>query len=289
AVSALVLVPVGVWITTRIVEPRLGKYTGKVEKQESVTPQEKRGFIWAVASIGIMIVLLLITILPENGMMRHPETGSITDSPFMDSIVPIMMIIFLVPALIYGKITGSIKNTKDVADHLAKSMSSMGVYIVIAFVAAQMIAFFSWSNLGPIVAIKGADLLQAIGFTGLPMFIGFIIIAALINLMVASASAKWAILAPVFVPMFMLLGYSPAVTQVAYRIGDSITNPITPMLAYFAIALTFAKKYDKRIGIGTFMSSLLPYTIGFAIMWILLFIIWFIFKIPLGPGNGIFL
>ncbi|HLR14638.1 MAG TPA: AbgT family transporter [Bacillota bacterium] len=289
AVSALVLVPVAVWITTRIVEPRLGKYTGKVEKQESVTPLEKRGFIWAVASIGILIVLLLITILPENGMLRHPETGSITDSPFMDSIVPIMMIIFLVPALIYGKITGSIKNTKDVADHLAKSMSSMGVYIVIAFVAAQMIAFFSWSNLGPIVAIKGADLLQAIGFTGLPMFIGFIIIAALINLMVASASAKWAILAPVFVPMFMLLGYSPAVTQVAYRIGDSITNPITPMLAYFAIALTFAKKYDKRIGIGTFMSSLLPYTIGFAIMWILLFIIWFIFKIPLGPGNGIFL
>src|SRR5699024_5782112 len=193
AVSALVLVPVAVWITTRIVEPRLGKYTGKVEKQESVTPLEKRGFIWAVASIGILIVLLLITILPENGMLRHPETGSITDSPFMDSIVPIMMIIFLVPALIYGKITGSIKNTKDVADHLAKSMSSMGIYIVIAFVAAQMIAFFSWSNLGPIVAIKGADLLQAIGFTGLPMFIGFIIIAALINLMVASASAKWAI------------------------------------------------------------------------------------------------
>lgn len=289
AVSALVLIPVAVLITTKIVEPRLGKYTGKREKQQSVTPLEKRGFWWAVASIAVLLVIVLITLLPENGMLRDPETGSITDSPFMDSIVPIMMILFLVPALIYGKITGSIKNSKDIADHLAKSMSSMGVYIVIAFVAAQMIAFFSWSNLGPIVAIKGANLLQTIGFTGLPMFIGFIIIAAFVNLMVASASAKWAILAPVFVPMFMLLGYSPAVTQVAYRIADSITNPITPMLAYFAIALTFAKKYDKKIGIGTFMSSLLPYTIGFAIMWIILFIVWFVFKIPLGPGNGIFI
>ncbi|WP_052455637.1 AbgT family transporter [Bhargavaea cecembensis] len=151
-----------------------------------------------------------------------------------------------------------------------------------------MIAYFNWSNLGPIVAINGAALLDSIGFTGLPLFIGFIIIAALINFLVASQSAKWAILAPVFIPMFMLLGYDPAVTQAAYRVGDSITNPITPMLAYFAIALTFAKRFDPKMGMGTFMTSLLPFSIAFAIMWTLLFGVWFLLGFPLGPGGGIF-
>lgn len=286
-VSALVLVPVAVLVTTKIVEPRLGKYEGKVEKQEEVTQEEKRGLTWAIISIAVMIVILLFLTIPENALLRHPETGSLTESPLMDGLVPIMMIMFLVPALIYGWVVKVLRSSKDVADHLAKAMSSMGVYIVIAFVAAQMIAFFTWSNLGPVVAIKGAELLQTIGLTGLPLLIGFIIIAAIINLMVASASAKWAILAPVFVPMFMLLGYSPAFTQLAYRIGDSITNPITPMLAYFAIVLTFAKKYDPRIGIGTFMSSLLPYTIAFSIMWIILFAVWYFLGLPLGPGSFI--
>lgn len=287
--SALVLVPVAVLVTTKIVEPRLGSYDGEVEEYEDVSAEERRGLFRALISIGIMIIILLFLTIPENGLLRNPETGSLTDSPLMDGLVPIMMILFLVPALVYGYSVKTLKSTKDVADHLAKAMSSMGVYIVIAFVAAQMIAFFSWSNLGPIVAIKGAELLQAIGLTGLPLLIGFIIIAAIINLMVASASAKWAILAPVFVPMFMLLGYSPALTQAAYRIADSITNPITPMLAYFAIALTFAKRYDPRIGIGTFMSSLLPYTIAFSIMWMILFTIWYLIGLPLGPGSTIYL
>lgn len=287
--STFVLIPVAVLVTTKIVEPRLGKYDGEVEAYEDVTAEEKKGLFRAALSIAVMVIILLILTIPESGLLRDPETGSLTDSPLMDGLVPIMMILFLVPALVYGYSVKTLKSTKDIADHLAKSMSSMGVYIVIAFVAAQMIAFFSWSNLGPIVAIKGAELLQAIGLTGLPLLIGFIVIAAIINLMVASASAKWAILAPVFVPMFMLLGYSPALTQVAYRIADSITNPITPMLAYFAIALTFAKRYDPRIGIGTFMSSLLPYTIAFSIMWIALFTVWYLLGLPLGPGSTIYL
>jgi aminobenzoyl-glutamate transport protein len=202
--------------------------------------------------------------------------------------VPLMMILFLVPSLIYGKVVNVIKDSKDMANLLAKAMSGMGMYIVIAFVAAQMIAYFNWSNLGPIVAIKGAETLEAIGLKGLPLFIGFIIVAALINFLIASSSAKWAILAPVFVPMFMLLGYSPALTQMAYRIGDSITNPITPMLAYFAIVLTFAKKYDPKMGIGTLMTSLLPYSIAFSIMWILLFAGWYLLGIPLGPEGELF-
>lgn len=285
--SALVLVPVAVLVTTKIVEPRLGKYEGEVEEQGDVTKDEKRGLLWAGISIAVLVVILLFLTIPANGLLRHPETGSLTVSPFMDGIVPIMMIMFLVPALVYGRAVRVIKSSKDIADHLSKAMSAMGIYIVIAFVAAQMIAFFTWSNLGPIVAIKGAEYLQNIGLTGLPLLIGFIIIAAIINLLVASASAKWAILAPVFVPMFMILGYSPAFTQIAYRIGDSITNPITPMLAYFAIVLTFAKKYNPKIGIGTFMSSLLPYTIAFSIMWIILFAVWYYLGLPLGPNSYI--
>src|SRR5699024_5841053 len=196
--------PVAVLVTTKIVEPRLGKYEGKVEKQEEVTQEEKRGLTWAIISIAVMIVILLFLTIPENALLRHPETGSLTESPLMDGLVPIMMIMFLVPALIYGWVVKVLRSSKDVADHLAKAMSSMGVYIVIAFVAAQMIAFFTWSNLGPVVAIKGAELLQTIGLTGLPLLIGFIVIAAVITLMIASASAKSSLLAPVFLPMFML-------------------------------------------------------------------------------------
>lgn len=288
-VSCLVLVPVAVFVTVKIVEPRLGTYDGEVEKMTDVTSQEKKGLLWAGISLVVLAVITLALTVPEGALLRHPETGALTVSPFMTGLVPIMMVFFLVPALVYGFVAKVLTSTKDIADHLSKSMSSMGTYIVIAFVAAQMIAFFSWSNLGPIIAIKGAETLEAIGLTGLPLLIGFIIIAALINLMVASASAKWAILAPVFVPMFMILGYSPAFTQVAYRIGDSITNPITPMLAYFAIALTFAKKYDKNMGIGTFMSSLLPYSIAFAIVWIILFAAWYLLGLPLGPGEYIHL
>ncbi|WP_246943821.1 AbgT family transporter [Bacillus pinisoli] len=288
-VSCLVLVPVAVFVTAKIVEPRLGTYTGEKIAMEKVTADEKRGLKWAAISLGILIAIVLFLTLPEGALLRHPETGSLTVSPFMSSLVPLMMVFFLVPALCYGFAAKILTSSKDVADHLAKSMAGMGTYIVIAFVAAQMIAYFSWSNLGPIVAIKGAEFLQAIGLTGLPLILGFIVVAALINLLVASASAKWAILAPVFVPMFMLLGYSPAFTQAAYRVGDSITNPITPMLAYFAIALTFAQKYDKKIGIGTFMSSLLPYSIAFAIVWVILFAVWYFLGLPLGPGEYIHL
>jgi aminobenzoyl-glutamate transport protein len=286
--STFVLVPTAVFVTTKIVEPRLGKYEGEMETLDEVTAEEKKGLLWAGISVLVMAVVILSLSIPENGLFRHPETGSLTVSPLMDSLVPLMMILFLVPSLIYGKVVKVIKDSKDMANLLAKAMSGMGMYIIIAFVAAQMIAYFNWSNLGPIVAIKGAETLESIGLKGLPLFIGFIIVAALINFLIASSSAKWAILAPVFVPMFMLLGYSPALTQMAYRIGDSITNPITPMLAYFAIVLTFAKKYDPKMGIGTLMTSLLPYSIAFSIMWILLFTVWYLLGIPLGPEGELF-
>ncbi|HWO78241.1 MAG TPA: AbgT family transporter [Bacillus sp. (in: firmicutes)] len=285
--STFVLLPVAVFVTTKIVEPRLGAYTGIIPEDQddtSLTSDEKRGLRWATISLSVYVVILLALTVPSNALLRDPETGSLIVSPFMDSLVAIMFLFFFIPALAYGIGSKSIKSDRDVAEQLSKAMSGMGYYIVLAFIAAQMITYFNWSNLGAIIAIKGAELLQNIGLTGLPLLIGFIIFTALVNLLVASSSAKWALLGPVFVPMFMILGYSPAFTQVAYRIGDSITNTITPMLAYFAILLSFAKKFDKNMGVGTLISSLIPYTFAFGIFWIILFSIWYLLGLPLGPG-----
>ncbi|MFB9220281.1 AbgT family transporter [Kurthia sibirica] len=288
-VSTFMLMILGTWVAKKFTEPRFGSYTGKLEKLETITESEKKGLKWAGVVTTIYIILLLIAVVPENGLLRDPETGGFLSSPFMSGIVPIMLFFFLLPALAYGITTKGLKSDKDVAEKLFKSIADMAPFIVLAFVAAQMIAYFNWSNIGSIMAIKGAELLQALNFTGLPMVIGFIIICAMVNLLIASASAKWALLAPIFVPMFMYLNYSPALTQAAYRVGDSITNPITPMLAYFAILLAFARRYDKNIGIGTLISALLPYSIVFAVGWIVLFGIWFLFGLPLGPGDSIYL
>ena len=195
---------------------------------------------------------------------------------------------FLIPGLVYGKITGTIKNDKDAARLMGDSMRDMGPYIILAFFAAQFLAYFTWSNLGIVLSVKGAEALQSAGLTGVGLIIGFIFISSLINIFVGSASAKWAIMAPIFVPMFLLIGFDPALTQMAYRIGDSLTNPLTPLLPYFPIILSFARKYDKNIGMGTLISNMLPYSIAFAIFWVVLLIIFIVFQIPLGPGAGIY-
>ncbi|WP_227752007.1 AbgT family transporter [Viridibacillus arvi] len=287
--STFVLVALGTFVAHKFTIPRFGEFKGELEKLEPITPLENKGLKWAGIVTAIYVIILLIAVVPSNGILRDPETGGFLSSPFMTGIVPIMLFFFLLPALAYGIVTRNIKSDKDVAEKMFKSVADMASFIVLAFVAAQMIAYFGWSNIGPILAIKGAELLQAMDFTGLPMIIGFIVICASINMLIASASAKWALLAPIFVPMFMYLDYSPALTQAVYRVGDSITNPITPMLAYFAILLAFAKRYDKNIGMGTLISALLPYSVIFAIGWIILFSIWFILGLPLGPGDSIYL
>lgn len=290
-VSTFVLLPVTVFVTTKIVEPRLGRYELTDASLESeantLKPEEKRGLKWAGIAFLIYAVILGFMTIPENALLRDPETGSLIVSPFMQSLVPIILFLFFIPALAYGIASKSIRSDKDVAEHLTKAMSGMGYYIVLAFIAAQMITYFNWSNLGSVIAIKGAEFLKGIGLIGLPLLIAFILFTALVNLLIASATAKWALLGPVFVPMFMLLGYSPAFTQLAYRIGDSITNMVTPMLAYFAIMLTFAKRYDKNMGVGTLISALIPYSIAFSIFWIILFSIWYFLGLPLGPGEYI--
>jgi aminobenzoyl-glutamate transport protein len=163
----------------------------------------------------------------------------------------------------------------------------LGSYIVLAFAAAQFIAYFNWSNLGLILAINGADGLRAIGFTGIPLLLSFVLVAAFINLFIGSASAKWAVMAPVFVPMLMLTGYSPEVVQAAYRVGDSTTNIITPLMQYFPVIIAFAYRYDRRTGIGTLISMMLPYSIVFLIGWMAMFAAWLFLGLPFGPGAPV--
>lgn len=286
----------GTWVTERILVPRLGPYNpdgGIVieETNNNVTRQEKKALLWSMISVLVVLALVALAIVPSNGLLRgeiDPISGVASMQPFYNSLVPIMFIIFFVAGLVYGIKAKTIKNDKDVADMTAKSMSTMGMYIVIAFVAAQFVAYFNWSNLGSLLAVKGSDGLNAIGFTGIPLLVGFIIIASLVNLVMGSASAKWALLAPIFVPMLMLMGYSPEVTQAAYRIGDSYSNILTPLLPYFPLVIVFAQKYDKTAGIGTLISMMLPYSIAFIIARIPVFVLWIWLGIPLGVEGPIY-
>lgn len=285
AVSTLLITLIGWFVTEKIVEPRLGNYTGEVDYQmEQLSVAQNKGLRWATYALLGFIAFVLVMVLPPQGILRHPETLTIIPSPFLDSIVFIIALAFLIPGIVYGRIAGTIENDKDIAKALTNSMSAMGYYIVLAFIAAQFIAYFSWSNLGAIMSINGAEFLKSTGITGAPLLILFIIVSMLLNLFVGSASAKWAIMAPVFVPMFMLMGYSPELTQAAYRIGDSTTNIVTPLMPYFPLVVAFGQKYDQNLGMGTLIAMMLPYAIAFLLGWSILLIIWFVLGLPLGPG-----
>ncbi|MCP3903089.1 MAG: TIGR00366 family protein [Planctomycetes bacterium] len=224
-------------------------------------------------------------IVPLWGVLRDPVQNTLMPSPFLKSIVAMIFVFFVVPGFVYGRSVGSMRGDRDVIDGMAAAMSSMGLYIVLVFFAAQFVAFFKWTNLGAILAVVGADALIAIGLDNALVFIPFILMCCFVNLMLGSASAQWAVTAPIFVPMLMTIGYSPEVIQAAYRIGDSTTNIITPMMSYFGLILAFACRYDRNLGIGTLISTMLPYSILFLLGWIALFYLWvFGLGIPVGPG-----
>ncbi len=288
-VSTFVITLVGWYITDKIVEPRLGKYNGQInsEEMEDLTNAEQKGLRWAGYSLLAFVAFFLILVLPPEGILRDPETFTIIPSPFFKGIVPIIMLGFIIPGIAYGKGAGTIKSDKDIAQGMTQAMSIMSYYIVLSFFAAQFVAYFGWTNLGIILAINGANILKATGFTGLPLLISFIIVSGLINLFFASASSKWTMIAPIFVPMLMLVGYTPEFTQMAYRIGDSTTNIITPLMGYFPIIVAFAQRYDKNAGMGTLIATMLPYSLAFLLSWLALFIFWFICGIPIGPGATI--
>ncbi|WP_440056520.1 AbgT family transporter (plasmid) [Pseudoalteromonas sp. T1lg65] len=295
-ISVFLIAIIGTLVTEKIVEPRLGKYNENeasidlsATSIEKLSAKEKSGLKWAGVTFLILGLVLASTIIPENGILRHPETGAVSGSPFLKGIVVIIFITFAIPGFVYGRVVGTMKNDRDVIDAMSKSMSSMGMYIVLVFFAAQFVAFFKWTNLGTILAINGAALLQALNLTGPEVFILFIFMCAIVNLSLGSSSAQWAVTAPIFVPMLMLVGYAPETIQAAYRIGDSVTNLITPMMSYFGLILAVATKYKKDMGIGTLVATMLPYSMFFFIGWVALFYIWvFYFGLPVGPDSPIY-
>jgi aminobenzoyl-glutamate transport protein len=289
--SAILVTIVGTWVTAKIVEPRLGKYHGGAERLaiDQLTPAESRGLRLAGLSLLITLVVLALAAIPSNGLLRNPADGQLLNSPFFDGLITGIIAMFFIPGLVFGLATGTVRSDKDVVKHITRSMSGMAGYIVLVFFAAQFVYFFRYSNLGLILAIHGAESLRNIGLTGITLVVAFVFLAGFINMFMGSASAKWAIMAPVFVPMFMLLGYHPALTQVAFRIGDSVTNLITPMMSYFALIVTFAQKYDERYGIGTIISTMLPYTFFFTLFWAVLLIGWMALGLPLGPGGPLYM
>jgi aminobenzoyl-glutamate transport protein len=289
AVSAFVLTAAGVWVTERVIVPRLGEYTGeeRPESLDPLSPLERRGLWWAGAVFALFAAFLLAGTVPESGFLRDPQTGSLMKSPFMTGLVALIFFGAVMIGLAYGLGARTVRSDADVVRAMERSMETMSVYIVIAFFAAQFIALFNWSNLGLITAVTGAEALRSVGFGGIPLLIVFIVFTIVLDFSIGSASAKWTFMAPIFVPMFMLLGLSPETTQAAYRVGDSVCNIVTPMGAYVPLILAYAQRYEKRSGIGTILALMLPYSVTFFVVWTVFLIVWFLAGIPLGPDAGL--
>ncbi len=294
SISTFVVTAMGWFVTVKIVEPKLGAYDASQLSEDvpsvsldPLTAQERRALRNAgLAALGVLVLIALLTV-PSGAPLRLPGVEDTLASlrPFLTGVVVLVAVAFALPGIVYGWTMGTFKSDRDVIDAMAKSMSTMGLYIVLVFFAAQFVAFFNWSQLGQVMAVVGSNLLETIGLTGPLVFVFFIVICAMINLSLGSASAQWAVTAPIFVPMLMLIGYSPEVIQAAYRIGDSVTNVITPMMSYFGLIMAFAVRYQRNLGIGTLVAMMLPYTIVFFVGWTLLFYLWvFVLGLPVGPG-----
>jgi aminobenzoyl-glutamate transport protein len=286
AVSTVLLTLVGTLVTERIVVPRLGAYDGAVraERLEALSASERRGLRFALAAALLFGAVVLAGLLPRDGFLREIGTGGILHSPVLASVVAFIFLGGVLLGTAYGVGAGTFKKEADVARAMGKSLETLAGYMVLVFFAAQFVAYFNWTRLGLIFAVDGAELLRASGLTQTPLFVTFIALSALINLAMGSASAKWAILAPVFVPMLMLLGYSPELTQAAYRVGDSVTNVISPMMTYFVLIISFFQRYLPKAGMGTVIATMLPYSVAFFLSWTVLFTFWLFAELPVGPG-----
>ncbi|ARI78617.1 AbgT family transporter [Halobacillus mangrovi] len=289
-VSVVVLSITGALITEKIIEPRLGEYKGEASENEmeESTPLEKKGFKNAVIA-GIVFIGVLILALAWPGSALRNEEGGIIPSPFLDGIVPIILFFFITIGIAYGVTVNKIESTRDISGFMSEAMKDMSGFIVLIFAAAQFIAYFSWTNIGTWVAVSGANMLESMNMTGLPVVVGFSMLTALMNLLIFSGSAQWALEAPIFLQMFYLLDYHPAFIQAAYRIADSSTNIITPMNPYIIVVLAFMREYNKKAGLGTLISLMLPYSIIFFIIWVILLIAFALLGIPFGPGVDMYI
>ena len=290
--SSLLVIAVGWYLTDRVIEPRLagtpvdGELGGEQPEGE-LTARERRALRLALGALVAGVVVLVATSVPAGSAWRSPA-GALTtsDAPLMQSIVSLIFVLFLIPGVVFGYASGQFRTHRDVIEGMSQSMSGMGYYLVMAFFAAQFIAAFGQSGLGVLLALEGAEWLRNSGLPGGATLTGIILLTALVNLVVGSASAKWALIAPVFVPMLMQVGLSPDLTQAAYRVGDSTTNIITPLMPYFPLIVLFCRRYTKDAGIGTVVALMLPYSVVLLTLWTLFLLGYWATGLPLGLGAS---
>ncbi len=286
--SSVIIIGLGWYITDRIVEPRIAKteIDGDAEdlpEMHDLKPAERTGLRWALIAMVLGIVLLIGTALPEGSAWRAPN-GDLTAStaPMMRAIVSLIFLLFLVPGVVFGIVSGSMKSSKDMIEGMTHSMHGMAYYLVIMFFIAQFVYAFGQSNLGVLLALKGAEFLKALNAGASITIVGIVILTAFVNIFVGSASGKWGLLAPIFVPMLMSLGISPDLTQAAYRVGDSSTNIITPLMPYFPLVVVYCQRYVKGTGIGTLTAMMLPYSMFFLVTWTIFLLAYYAVGLPLG-------
>jgi len=297
--SSGLIILVGWFLTDRVIEPRLRSVVvdgdrAQMPVMEVLTAAEKRGLLLALLATIATAALFVLSVLPESSAWRAPAAavpagGSslmVAGAPLMQSIVPLIFVFFLIPGVVYGYAAGTAKTHRDIVQGMSKSMSGMGYYIVMAFFCAQFIYAFGQSNLGALLAIEGANALKSLGMPMQFTLVGIILLTACVNLLIGSASAKWALIGAIMVPMLMELGVSPDLTQAAYRVGDSSSNIITPLMPYFPLIVVFCQRYVKGSGIGTLIALMLPYTVTLLIVWSAFLLAFLTFDIPLGWGAS---
>ena len=293
AISSLLIISLGWLVTDRLVEPRLNRHTPVDPEAEdapemsNIGPTERKAFYWAIAVMVAGLVALALVLMPADSPFRD-ESGSLNSfrAPIMQSIVPLIFLLFLIPGVVYGFVAGVFRKSKDMVDAMTKAMDGMAYYIVMAFFCALFVYAFGESNIGALLAVKGASVLKALALPGSVTIVGIIFLTAFVNLFVGSASAKWALLAPIFVPMLMQVGISPELTQAAYRVGDSSSNIITPLMPYFPLVVVYCQRYVKKTGIGTLTSFMIPYSIAFITLWTAFLILYWAVGMPLGLGAA---
>ena len=288
AISSVLIIGLGWLITDKIVEPRLKDTPldgdlSDMPKMEALAPSERRALRWALWSMVVALAAIIVTTIPAGSSWRD-SAGELASpsAPLMRSIVPLIFLLFIIPGIVFGYASGKFKSHRDVIQGMTRAMNDMGYYMVMAFFAAQFIYAFGQSNLGALIAIEGANFLRSLGMPAQVTLVGIVLVTGLVNLLVGSASAKWALLAPILVPMLMSLGISPDLTQAAYRVGDSTTNIITPLMPYFPLIVVFCQRYVTKAGIGTLVAMMLPYSVVFMIAWTVFLLGYWALGIPLG-------
>jgi len=286
-VSSLVLIIVCAVITEWVVEPRLGKYQGEIpaESGEGVSPAESRGLRFALYALVVSIVAIGLLTFPSGAPLRNPDTGAVVgDSPFMNSLIVLIMLVFLAMGAAYGIGAKTITSMVEGINAVTKTFASLSGLVFLLFVISQFLAYFNYSNIATIIAVNMGDAFEHANLGAIPLMLGFITITGIVGILIVGAIPKWALLAPIFVPLFMKLGIVPEAVMAAYRVADSPPNVVTPLMPYFALIVTFAQRYDKNAGVGTVIAMMLPYGVAVSVVWILLFLVWEQLGLPFGPG-----